>query len=319
MLEVGSCDMAKHIKEIRLRAHVVLRLGYDLIRAGHAAYIGKPTTRRGKLVADLSRRMRKAKKDFKKRLQERYPTLNKPEDEDGVVPPSVMTKMHEIQGRQKFKGNLSHDKHATPAEGAQVFSQAFEGARPSSVVEERVSDAGVDVATQRTEALRQYSELKVNIQSEFIGQLNGMYFSQVFPFTFPYMVGGPEYFSRREDSRRNVKIDALGPYYKHFGVKQLPSCPWVSSGCWTRGVVQRIESQIQADWVTIPALRNVQFRSHVLFLFFLLFFPAIFPPPSKRLLSYGTGSKKLVQNGNVYSTNHNYNRSYDNAGFLLLF
>ena len=93
-------------------------------------------------------------------------------------------------------------------------------------------------------------------------------FVSYFPITFPYMVVGPEYFFRREDSRRNVKIDALGPYYKHFGVKQLPSCPWVSSGCWTRGVVQRIESQIQADWVTIPALRNVQFRSHIPFLLF---------------------------------------------------
>ena len=60
MLEVGSCDMAKHIKEIRLRAHVVLRLGYDLIRAGHAAYVCETTTHRGKVVTDLSRRMRKA-------------------------------------------------------------------------------------------------------------------------------------------------------------------------------------------------------------------------------------------------------------------
>ena len=38
-MKIGTADLAKHIKEIKVRAHVVLRLGYDLIRAGHAAYV----------------------------------------------------------------------------------------------------------------------------------------------------------------------------------------------------------------------------------------------------------------------------------------
>ena len=38
-MKVGSVDLAKHIKEIKVRAHVVLRLGYDLIAAGHTAYV----------------------------------------------------------------------------------------------------------------------------------------------------------------------------------------------------------------------------------------------------------------------------------------
>jgi len=38
-MKIGSVDLAKHIKEIKVRAHVVLRLGYDLIAAGHTAYV----------------------------------------------------------------------------------------------------------------------------------------------------------------------------------------------------------------------------------------------------------------------------------------
>jgi len=38
-MKIGTADLAKHIKEIKVRAHVVLKLGYDLIRAGHAAYV----------------------------------------------------------------------------------------------------------------------------------------------------------------------------------------------------------------------------------------------------------------------------------------
>ena len=38
-MKIGILDMAKRIKEIKVRAHVVLKLGYHLIRAGHAAYV----------------------------------------------------------------------------------------------------------------------------------------------------------------------------------------------------------------------------------------------------------------------------------------
>lgn len=56
-LRSGTVDMAKHIKEVKVRAHVVLKLGYDVIRAGHAAYVstGAATTKA------VAKRMRAAK------------------------------------------------------------------------------------------------------------------------------------------------------------------------------------------------------------------------------------------------------------------
>ena len=256
-LKIGTLDMAKHIKEIKVRAHVVLALGYDLIRAGHAAYI--KSNESGKLK-DVSSRMCAAQAALKRRVQQRYPTLGTPEDIDGVVPPAVLRKIEEVQATQRRNTTLTQNKHATPAEAAAPLDEVFAGTRPQSVIEERSSDAGMDAAAQRTEVLRRYTPLDVKVDASYVTQFHSLYPSQVFPFTFPYMVGGPEYFSRSEDSRRAFTYDLTGDYYKQFLLEALPECARVSSKVWTAGIARRIEAQIQADWCLIPALRNLDFR-----------------------------------------------------------
>ena len=74
------------------------------------------------------------------------------------------------------------------------------------------------------------------------------------------MVGGPEYLSRSEDSRQAFTYEPVGEYYQQFALTRMPDCVKVSSRLWTAGVARRIEAQIQADWSTIPALRNLDFR-----------------------------------------------------------
>ena len=201
-----------------------------------------------------------AEKALKQRVKQHYPSFGKPEDVEGVVPPAVLRKIEETLPTQRQDISLIQEKHATPSEGGVQVDEVFQGVRPDHLVQERTSDAGVDVAAQRTEILRQYIPLEVNVEATYVHQFNSLYPSQVFPFTFPYMVGGPEYFTRKEDSRRALSIDALGPYYAQFGLAKLPDCPQVPSRLWTAGVARRIESQIQADWNAIPALRNLDFR-----------------------------------------------------------
>ena len=48
-LKIGDIDFAKHIKEIKVRAHVVLKLGCRLIEAGHAAYVSLRVSLRVKI------------------------------------------------------------------------------------------------------------------------------------------------------------------------------------------------------------------------------------------------------------------------------
>ena len=256
-LKIGNVDMAKHIKEIKVRAHVVLALGYELIKAGHAAYI---KTCNSEKLEHFSARMHAAQKALKRRVQKRYPTLGTPEDIDGVVPPAVLRKIEEVQTAQRQGKPLMQDKHATPAEGASPLDEVFQGLRPQSLIEERTSDAGMDAAAQRTEILRQYTPLDVKVDAQYVSQFHCLYPSQVFPFTFPYMVGGPEHFSRNEDSRRSFTYPVTGPFYEQFELTALPECAKVPSRLWTAGVARRIEAQIQADWTLIPSLRNLDFR-----------------------------------------------------------
>lgn len=122
-------------------------------------------------------------------MRQRYPSLNTREDVDGVVLAAVLRKIQEVQATQRSDKSLMQDKHATPAEGSHQFDDVFLGARPQSLIEERTSDAGMDVAARGTEVLRQYTPLEVNMKADYVKQLYSLYPSQVFPFSFPYLAG----------------------------------------------------------------------------------------------------------------------------------
>ena len=89
-MKIGDLDMVKHIKEIKVRARVVLKLGYHLSRAGHAAYV----------KSGGSERMRADRKALRERVRARYPSLGTTADDDGVVPSAALRK---IEGIQKGK------------------------------------------------------------------------------------------------------------------------------------------------------------------------------------------------------------------------
>jgi len=105
-LKIGSVDLAKHIKEIKVRAHVVLALGYELIKAGHEAYIKAGESDK---LKDIDARMRAAREALKRRVKQRYPSLDTPEDIDGVVPEAVLRKVEEIQAKQRKGKSLIQD------------------------------------------------------------------------------------------------------------------------------------------------------------------------------------------------------------------
>ena len=137
----------------------------------------------------------------------------------------------------------------------------FAHTRPHAVLEERTSDASLDVNAQRSAALHKYSSLQAQSGNVFLEQWKPEYPAQAFPFTFPHVVGGPEY-DDRQRGRRAVTTELPGaPAGTGAGSsKRQLTCPVVSSKAYTRGVARRVEMQIRADWVTVPALRNLDFR-----------------------------------------------------------
>ena len=123
-MKIGTLDLAKHIKEIKVRAHVVLRLGYHLIRAGHATDV----------KSGGSEHMRAARKALRERVRQRYPSLGTAADDDGVVPPAVLRKIEEIQKNKMQASTLMQDKHATPAEAGSRFDEVFQGMHAPTVI-----------------------------------------------------------------------------------------------------------------------------------------------------------------------------------------
>ena len=77
--------------------------------------------------------------------------------------------------------------------------------------------------------------------NKFLDQWDPLYPSKVFCFTLPHVVGGPEYDPSRR-GRRGVRLPDLDL-----------DCPVVISKAYTRGMARRIEGQIRADWVLVPA------------------------------------------------------------------
>ena len=265
-LRVGSVDMAKHIPEIKVRAHVLLALGVDLIKAGHAAYVSSHAEAQSTLVS----RMDRAKRALEERIKQRYP-LSREEarkavhSREGEVPGAVLRVVEESCGNQHRMTSRVFEKNATPAEGGSAAHTALRDVAPQSLKLEYTADASLDVNAMRSSALSHYSDQTVQTGNKFMDQQTPLYVARAFPFVFPYQTGGPEYKKRSDSDQRAVHIDASeDPYYESIGVSEVRSCATVSSTEFTTKIVRRAEFQLHAAWDVTPALTNLHWRHTML-------------------------------------------------------
>ena len=230
-LKNGSKDMFQHIRQARLRPHVVLKLLHVLIERNHGAFRGKGSAELLKL------RIRTA-------VEARYPDqeTHLPEhSREGHIPVKVLEVL-ESSLRERGARSVVVDKNATPADGAQSFDAMFDSLRPHAIVEERSSRNTAEINARQSVVLSKYSDLKVQTGSSFEKQWRPQYVTQVLPFTFPRMVGGPEFDA--QDRWRRTEHDA----------------PVVTPFAFTRSMARRVEAQIRCDWVFTSLNRKVWFR-----------------------------------------------------------
>ena len=97
-------EMSKHLKHMRLRAHVVLQLGWELIDRGHPAVC---QTAAGDPAAIIV-----AKHQFEERVKRCFPWLGTSGDADGVIPPEM--EKHSVVAHPS-RSSVQENKHATPA------------------------------------------------------------------------------------------------------------------------------------------------------------------------------------------------------------
>ena len=181
-LKTEHLEIARHMKEICVRTHVILQVGYDLIDARHPAYM--LTTNAGPVIQKSAQ---KIKEEYRRLVEQRYPTPSDPSAaERGVPPPEVLAVAEESRKVSKQTSPM-YDKNATPQEGAVDPSEVFDSVQPQAVLLQRTSDAGSNTAENTEAALSRYSDLHVQTDSEFMPQWNPAYLSYVFCHEIPHV------------------------------------------------------------------------------------------------------------------------------------
>eukprot|EP00973_Karenia_brevis_P027122 3741444-Karenia_brevis.AAC.1 len=134
---IGDRNLKEHVKDMRLRANVVLLLGLELIQRNHPSF-----KRQNGEYADLCNR-------YRQQCKQRYPWLDTPADVDGVIPPAVAEAVRLRTSNKKQAEN----EHSSPALAPTLASDVFAASRPTSCMPtERTKD-------QNTTEERQYGAL----------------------------------------------------------------------------------------------------------------------------------------------------------------
>ena len=229
--------MKKHLKQVSVRPHVLVRLLDYLIGQNHPVFHGKGS------AAELQEMMRRV-------IGVEYPEteLEKPEDErEGHVPASILSLLEDPE-RGDEEGDAEHkpqkrlricnDKNATPGDGARSLDKCLEDIRPHAMCIDRSTKSASDPATQSEGALQNWGELVAQTGNQMIPQFESSYFSEALPFVFPHVCGGPDFFM-------------------HKRTRRPPDAPQVGFQEWVAGMARRAESQFRNDWTALPMMRHV--------------------------------------------------------------
>jgi hypothetical protein len=235
----GGLEVTRHMKEVCVRTHVVLQLGYDLIESGHPALVHK--TNAGPVPRAEVARIKEA---YRQEVEKYYPTsTDAAEAERGRAPETILRVSEESQ-RAKQRNSPLHNKNATPEAGVMTAGTVFDAVQPQLVVAERTSDAGCNAAEVGHAALSRFSELHAQSGNVFMDQWKSRYLAEIYPFEFKHASGGPE-FDTRDRSRHD-------------------DCPMVDMHEYTSGLPRRCERQVRSSWNIVPAIHNLYFRRSLL-------------------------------------------------------
>ena len=240
-LNVAGHDLEKHIKGLRVRPFVLIKLLEALIDSNHEVFRGKGSP------MDLKAKM-------KRLVEDEYPETEaaKPEEErEGVVPAPLLEAMREAEERRR-EGELQGEswskrlklfrtKNSTPGDSARCITKCMDNIRPMAMCMDRTSTSASNPADLRTAGWQGFGALHVQSGSKWLSQWCSKYFSQVLPFVFPRMVSGADFREEEKPWRR----------------QKLEDAPRILPSVFVRGFARRVESACRTDWSALPILRSV--------------------------------------------------------------
>ena len=218
-------DVKKHLKELEIRAEVVVRLFRELVSRGFPGYVNYR-------IDDVEQRTRELFGDGPRA---------------GFVPKEVLEEVARAAQVSGQRQKESWDKSATPAEPARVDEgDAFATVRPRYIVAERDGDIGRDENATRVAAFGEFSDVKIETGSDMIDQWKSEYLCAAMPFTLALPVGGHDIGGKARWRRPKDAAE----------VKLLDQ---------VRGLPRRVEAQFRRHWALVPALWNLYFRECINF------------------------------------------------------
>ncbi|CAK0851422.1 unnamed protein product, partial [Prorocentrum cordatum] len=175
-------DMSKLLKHMRLRAHVVLQLGWELIDRGHPAFCRDAA---GNPIAIAA-----AKEAIERRVKQCYPWLGTPEDTDGKVPPAVD---RATVVADPSRSSVQDNKHATPALASTDVASVFDDARPTACAPTDATSRQGTAGQRQQRAMDGGPVVPYVADAAMLEQWNGKYPAIAFPHTLLRQSGGPDF------------------------------------------------------------------------------------------------------------------------------
>ena len=243
-LNVAGHDMEKHIRGLRVRPFVLVKLLCFLIDREHEAFQGKGSAQ------ELKEKMRRA-------VEAEYPETESqlPEDQrEGEVPSSLWQFLREAEEKRRQEEltgekwdrrlKLFRTKNATPGDAATCVSKCLDEVRPMAMCLDRNNASSCNPAEARENTFERFGSLHVQTGSKWLSQWCPQYFSQVLPFVIPRMVSGPDFREEAQPWRRQKFLDA----------------PRVPVQTFVRAFARRVEAVCRTDWTALPILRSVSHK-----------------------------------------------------------
>ena len=155
------------------------------------------------------------------------------------------------------------------------YNDLLSTVRPSMVVDEASVENIVSQDTKIEHAIKDVAILDASMTNKFEDQWIPQYMSRILPWVLNYACGGAEYpglfdkaawkATEEEDSEHDPV--ALGVAQRW---RRLANSPLLRPGEATQLYATRCEAQTGADWMCIPAARNLHWRYQILHQAFLV-------------------------------------------------
>ena len=262
----GPEDLLNKFKELRVRAEIVRQVAYLYIERHLKDLAGSPGAR------ELQRKMQgltlqeSLKKHVEQRVHLYYPDARFPLEGGGLLE-EMVENAEKNKVSEKSASAYDFKQTTMPDSATADYSDVFAAQRPTLVLDEANVDNQVHKNVQMEHALGQIAEMDISMSNRFEDQWVTRYLSRIFPWALNFNCGGPEYPHLFNSSAWDAIADGnADPLALAVGERwrRLASAPCVTPGPYVQMLATRSEAQLGADWMAVPAARNLHWRYQVL-------------------------------------------------------